>query len=81
MEWPFQFWDVEANCTSKTKMEKFNKIGLEVFVIPMAKVPSNGAKRQRVGTFGSSGHVAIKEPELGYDLDLSIKQIPPHHLQ
>jgi hypothetical protein len=77
VEWPFQFWDVEANCTIKTKLEKFKKIGLKVFVIPTAKDPSNGAKRQKVGTFGSSGHVTIKEPKLGYDLDLSIEKIPP----
>jgi hypothetical protein len=43
VEWPFQFWDAEANCTIKTKLEKFNKSGLEVFVIPMVDVPSNGA--------------------------------------
>jgi hypothetical protein len=60
VEWPFQFWDVEANYTIKTKLEKFNKIGLKVFVIPMTNVPSDGAKWQRVGTFGSSGHGAIK---------------------
>ncbi len=58
-------------------MEIFNKIGLEVFVIPTTNVPSNGAKWQRVGTFGSSCHATIKEPELGYNLDLSTKQIPP----
>jgi hypothetical protein len=40
----FQFWVVEANCIIKTKLEKFNKTGLEVFVIPMVDVPSNGAK-------------------------------------
>jgi len=34
VEWPFQFRDVEANCIIKTKLEKFNRIGLEVFVIP-----------------------------------------------
>ncbi len=39
MEWPFQFWDAEANCTIKTKFKKFNKIGVEVFVIPMTNVP------------------------------------------
>jgi hypothetical protein len=76
VEWTFQFWDVKAKCTIKTKLEKFNKIGLEVFTIPIAKVPSNGVK-QRVATFGSSGHVAMEEPELGCDLDLSIEQIPP----
>ncbi len=34
-------------------------------------------KRQRVGTFGSSGHATIEELELGCDLDLSTKQTPP----
>jgi hypothetical protein len=57
-------------------LEKFNKIGLEVFVIPTTDVPSNGEKWQKVGTFGSSGHAAIEELELGYNLDLSTKQIP-----
>ncbi len=76
VEWPFQSCDAETNCTIKTKLEKFNKIGLEVFVIPTTDVPSNGEKWQKVGTFGSSGHAAIEELELGYNLDLSTKQIP-----
>jgi hypothetical protein len=54
MEWPFQFWDAEANCVIKTKLEKFNKIRLNVFVIPTANILSNGAKWQKVGTFWSS---------------------------
>jgi hypothetical protein len=58
-------------------LENFNKIGLEVFVIPMVDVSLDGAKWQRVRTFGSSGHVAIEGLELGCDLDLSTKQIPP----
>jgi hypothetical protein len=34
IEWPFQFLDAKAKCTIKTKMlKKFNKIGLEVFVV------------------------------------------------
>jgi hypothetical protein len=44
VEWPFQSCDAETNCTIKTKLEKFNKIGLEVFVIPTTDVPSNGEK-------------------------------------
>jgi hypothetical protein len=43
----------------------------------MAEVPSNGAKQQRVGTFGCSGHATIEEPKLGCDLGLSTKKIPP----
>jgi hypothetical protein len=58
-------------------LEKFNKIGLEVFVIPTTNVPLDGAKWQRIGTFGSSGHATIEELELGCDLDLSTLQIPP----
>lgn len=43
----------------------------------MVDVPLDGVKWQRFGTFGSNGHVAIEELELGCDLDLSTKQIPP----
>jgi hypothetical protein len=44
VRWPFQFWDAKENCIIKTKLEKFNKIGLEVFVIPTTNVPLDGAK-------------------------------------
>ncbi len=38
MEWPFQFWDAKAKCTIKAKLEKYNKIKLEAFVVLMVKV-------------------------------------------
>jgi hypothetical protein len=44
VKWPFQFWDAATNCIIKTKLEKFNKIGLNTFVIPTINVISNGAK-------------------------------------
>jgi hypothetical protein len=64
VDWPFQFWDVEAKCTINTKLERFNTIGLKVFVIAIFDSSSNGAEWKRVEVFGSSGHVAIKNLEL-----------------
>ncbi len=80
VEWPFQFWDAKSNCIIKTKLEKFNKSGLEVFVIPTVDVPSNGANWQRVGTFGSSGHVAIEEHELVATWTYPQNKFHQHHL-
>jgi hypothetical protein len=73
----FSFLGCTGKLHNQNKVEIFNKIGLEIFVIPIVDVPSNGAKRQRVCSFGLNAHVTIEKLELGCDLDLSIKQIPP----
>lgn len=73
----FSILGCKGKLHNQDKVEKFKKIRLEVFVIPTTNISSNGAKQQRVGTLGSSCHATIEEHELGCNLDLSTKQIPP----
>jgi hypothetical protein len=51
VDWSFNFWDVEAKCRMKGKLEGMTTVDPEVYVIPC--LPEDGAprKRQRVGDF------------------------------
>jgi hypothetical protein len=44
VEWPFLILGCRGKLNNQTKLEKFNKIRLDVFVIPTTNVISNGAK-------------------------------------
>ncbi len=63
VEWLFQLRDAKKKCTIKAKLEKFNKIELEAFVVLMVNVSLAWAKQQKVEAFGSNGHVVIEKLE------------------
>jgi hypothetical protein len=48
VDYPFNFWDVEDGCRLLSKLERFNGIGSEVFVIAREGSDEEPGKRRRM---------------------------------
>jgi len=48
VDWPFSFWDTQTRCRIKERLEKLNRVGPEVFLLPSSTDVSGGRKRKRV---------------------------------
>jgi hypothetical protein len=52
--WPFNFWDVDSTCRIPLKLEPFNVVGDEVYVVRESEFELRDTKRRRLEAIGET---------------------------
>ena len=82
VDWPFSFWDTQTRCRIKERLEKLNRVGLEVFLLPLSTDVSGGRKRKPVPSVDREGefdHQNVEFPPSDNDDDFGpceVERVP-----
>jgi hypothetical protein len=68
VDWPFNFWDVEAKCRMKGKLEGMITVDPEVYVIPCLSEDGAPRKSQRIGDVSIVFY--LLDPIVGSDIEV-----------